>query len=178
MCNKIFESDIKLKTHFKLDHVKNSFSQTDEVISDDKVFKDKQIQVVDSDLDKNKYPRTCFYCDNKILSEDHLKNHSIQCGISANPFLVKKPPAQIEKEVDQVPCPSVSMPQNNPNFSSFPVRLPPHKCNQGTNCPQETLPRTSLKCENCGWMVSCNRDLFKHKQICMEIKSNFYRYPY
>ena len=102
LCDVKLESLLKLNSHYKLCHMKASFTQTLETVLEDKsvqsnteeFYSDKQVQT--SSAEFQKFP--CFYCNINIVGEYHLQEHRIKCrgstkmGIAGVPNIVVFPP--------------------------------------------------------------------------------------
>ena len=162
LCEESFDSYVKMKVHVQLDHLKASYSQTENI---SKEFMDKNLQVNHSDLENlpentacfEKYP--CFYCGKTILSEDQLQKHMCQSNVLL--LKLQKDEPKLNSQDFQP-----SIPHKTPFFpTSFP---PPSK--------YPNFGLTGLRCEHCGWYVNSEMDLSNHKKICMVIKSKVKRF--
>ena len=97
-CNKCdvrFETVIKLQNHERIVHMKSCSSQTeDKVMIDKKVqydklagSSDKSVETAERVVLEDAFETySCYYCDKKIASENHLKEHREKCRGSTRSF--------------------------------------------------------------------------------------------
>jgi DNA repair exonuclease SbcCD ATPase subunit len=98
LCDMKCESKLKLRTHVRFFHMKNSSSQTDEI------QEIKDIETHEKELEINKNLRikeevskpyekySCFYCQKEIASELQFIEHRVTCqGATENPSLFSFP---------------------------------------------------------------------------------------
>ena len=75
LCDMKSESRLSLQNHVRLFHIKSSFTQTNEIL-----LEDKNIGTCETESNSElfvKYP--CYYCDREIANEENLRRHGLSC---------------------------------------------------------------------------------------------------